>query len=428
MSDASPAPRIRFGTDGVRAAAGTWPLTEDGVRRMGRGIAAWAGGPGACVVVGRDPRESGPRLAGALEAGLLDGGARVVRLGVLPTAAVSCAAASLQADAGVMLTASHNPWHDNGVKVLCGDGRKPTDTAGLEACFLEPPCPGGGTAEDHADGAAAWRSAMPDVDLGGVRVLLDCASGAAHGHAARVLRAAGATVVQHDPPPTGRNINDGVGALHPPGREALAATGCHLGICLDGDADRIALVDAEHGLLDGDDLLWLLRGDGDGPLIGTVMSNGGLEAALGGRLHRTPVGDKHVAAALAGTGAEVGAEPSGHVLFQDGLPTGDGLYTALRVLSTLAGPDGRPPLPLPAAGWTRWPVAQDAVRFSGPRIDLTTLASTSAARDAGNRLVVRYSGTEPKLRILVEGQGRGEDAPEAWVARIRAEFEAARPG
>ena len=424
MSD--PRPPIRFGTDGVRAEAGTWPLTEPGVHRMGRGIAAWAGGPGARIVVGRDPRESGPVLEAALIAGLVEGGARVIRLGVLPTAAVSCAAAAEGAQAGIMLTASHNPWHDNGVKVLLGSGRKPTDTARLEAAFLGAGAPGGGTVEDHADGAAAWRAAMPDVDLGGMRILLDCASGAAHGHAARVLRERGADVVEHDPAPTGRNINDGVGALHPPGRGALADAGCPVGICLDGDADRIALVDGEHGLLDGDDLLWLLCGASEGPVVGTVMSNGGLEAALAGRLVRTPVGDKHVAAALQRTGAPVGAEPSGHVLFVDGLPTGDGLYTALRVLRTLAGGAGSPPLPLPAGGWTRWPVAQDAVRFTGERIPLDTLATPAAAEAAGNRLVVRYSGTEPKLRILVEGRGAGDGAPAAWVARIRAEFEAAR--
>lgn len=420
-----PTAPIRFGTDGVRAAAGTWPLTPAGVRRMGRGIAAWAGGPGAAVVVGRDPRESGPGLESALIEGLTAGGARVSRLGVLPTAAVSCAAAAAGAQAGVMLTASHNPWHDNGVKVLGGDGRKPTDTASLEAAFGDPPSPGGGRVDAHPDGAAAWRASMPAVDLTGMRILLDCASGAAHGHAARVLRARGAEVVEHDPAPDGRNINDGVGALHPPGRAALAAAGCALGICLDGDADRIALVDAEHGLLDGDDLLWLLCGAATGPVIGTVMSNGGLEAALSGRLVRTPVGDKHVAAALARTGAPVGAEPSGHVLFEDGLPTGDGLYTALRVLRTLAGGPGRPPLPLPAGGWTRWPVAQDAVRFTAARVPLDTLSTPARAEAAGNRLVVRYSGTEPKLRILVEGRGTGGDAPAAWVARIRAEFEAA---
>jgi len=418
---------IRFGTDGVRAEAGTWPLTEAGVRRMGRGIAAWAGGPGATVVIGRDPRESGPGLESALVEGLVEGGAAVIRLGVLPTAAVSCAAAAEGADAGIMLTASHNPWHDNGVKVLMGTGRKPTDTAGLEAAFVAASTPGGGDVRDHEDGAAAWRAAMPDVDLRGKRILLDCASGAAHGHAARVLRACGAEVVEHDAPPNGRNINAGVGALHPPGRDALAAAGCQLGICLDGDADRIALVDAEHGLLDGDDLLWLLCGAATGPVIGTVMSNGGLEAALGGRLVRTPVGDKHVAAELARTGAPVGAEPSGHVLFEDGLPTGDGLYTALRVLQTLAGGAGAPPLPLPAGGWTRWPVAQDAVRFQGARVPLEALETPEQAREAGNRLVVRYSGTEPKLRILVEGRGEGDGAPAAWVARIRAEFEAALP-
>jgi phosphoglucosamine mutase len=163
-------------------------------------------------------------------------------------------------------------------------------------------------------------------------------------------------------------------------------------------------------------------------VVGTVMSNGGLEAALGGRLVRAPVGDQHVAAAMVAHQAQVGAEPSGHVLFADGMPTGDGLYTALRVLAALRGADGRPRLPLHATGWARWPLATKDVRFAGPRVPLSQLSAPGAATEAGNRVVVRYSGTEPKLRILVEGTGQGDASPAAWADRIAAEFEAGRAG
>lgn len=430
MSDA----KIRFGTDGVRARVGDWPLTVEGVRRMGQGIAAWAAqqapetrGTPPHVVIGRDTRASGLELEDALVDGLVRGGALALRAGVLPTAAVSCAVVHNRAAAGVMLTASHNPWHDNGVKVLRADGKKPGDAvAALEAAFEAQRATHGGR-EARLDGAAqAWRDQLPDVNLDSVSILLDCASGAGWGHAETALRARGARVVARDPAPDGHNINANVGALHPPTVQDVRAAKCDLAICLDGDADRVVLVDATHGLMDGDDLLWLLCGATDGPVIGTVMTNGGLEAALGGRLIRTPVGDQHVATAMSETGARVGAEPSGHVLFDDGMPTGDGLYSALRALRAACDADGRLPLPLPASGWNRWPVSSLSVRFQGPRFPLAHLATPALAEAAGNRLVVRYSGTEPKLRVLAEGQGRGEDAPDVWAHRIIEEFETRR--
>jgi phosphoglucosamine mutase len=430
LSDAT----IRFGTDGVRACVGEWPLTAEGVRRMGKGIAAWAAdqtpgndGSPPTVVIGRDTRASGVELEDALVEGLVRGGGVALRAGVLPTAAVSCAVVHHQAAAGVMLTASHNPWHDNGVKVLRADGKKPgAAVAALEAAFEAQRAAPGGRQARLDDAAKAWRDQLPDVDLSGTSILLDCASGAGWGHAESALRERGARVVARDAAPDGRNINADVGALHPPSADDVRAAGCDMAICLDGDADRVVLVDAVHGVMDGDDLLWLLCGATDGPVIGTVMTNGGLEAALGGRLVRTPVGDQHVAAAMGTTGALVGAEPSGHVLFHDGMPTGDGLYSALRALAAVSGADGRLPLPLPASGWTRWPVASLSVRFTGPRLALSDLTTPPLAEAAGNRLVVRYSGTEPKLRVLAEGRGQGDDAPEVWARKIIEEFEARR--
>lgn len=414
---------IRFGTDGVRGPAGVFPLDAAGAFCMGRGVGAWAG-PGRRVLLARDTRESGPALEDALVEGICAAGADAVRCGVMPTGALSAAVPAAGAAAGVMITASHNPWADNGVKVLGPDGRKPADLGALEALFGEAPAPGGGAEWAEAAPAAAWEAALPAVDLRGLSILLDAASGAAHPHARRLLEARGARVVQLDPEPTGRNINAGTGAVHPPTAAAVRAAGCDLGLALDGDADRLILIDAEHGVLDGDDLLFLLGRGGTGPVVGTVMSNGGLEVALGGRLHRAPVGDAHVAAAMAATGATVGAEPSGHVLFADGLPTGDGLYAALRVFAAVAGADGRPVLPLPVGGWERWPAAQRSVRHAGPRFDPESLAAVGAARAAGLRLVVRWSGTEPLLRVLVEGPASA--GPDGWAARIAAEAEARR--
>jgi phosphoglucosamine mutase len=182
-------------------------------------------------------------------------------------------------------------------------------------------------------------------------------------------------------------------------------------------------VDPELGLLDGDDFLWILGRDSQSPVVGTIMSNGGLETALGERLLRSKVGDRHVAAVMEKSGAPIGAEPSGHVLFSDGMPTGDGLYAALRLLAAMPRrTDGSPELAKACAGWTRWAQAQKNIRFESERMDLKDLTQVESARSSGARVVVRYSGTEPVLRIMVEGTGTGSASPEAWVQRIAEEF------
>ena len=411
--------RIRFGTDGIRGPAGVYPLDPVGAAQIGRGLGAHLGGRGS-VVIGGDTRQSTPLLADALAAGLAAAGVVPLRAGVLPTAALSLLVPHLGAAAGVMITASHNPWPDNGVKIVGPDGKKADDDDAIEAA-IEAAAGAAGPppveAQVVADPTGPWRAIMPRLDLRGLRILLDGAHGAAAACAPALLRDLGAAVIERGCAPDGTNINEGVGALHPP----TDLMGADLAICLDGDADRILLIDPTHGPCDGDDILAFLALDGEGPVVGTIMSNGGLEAAFGDRLLRAPVGDRHVAAQMIRSGARLGAEPSGHVLFADGPPTGDGLYAALRVLQALADPAGRPRLPLPVGRWTRWPQSSCNVRLRGERRPLTGLASVAAAEAAGNRVVVRYSGTEPLLRILVEGPRSPANDPAVHRAAIAAE-------
>lgn len=420
--DALPAP-IRFGTDGIRGPAGAWPLTTEGVRVIGRALAEHVEAAGGRrILLGRDTRESGSALAEAVLSSICEVGLEAVDGGIMPTAAVSCAVAGWGGepgyDAGVVLTASHNPWRDNGLKILGPDGGKFREQEALVARFsVVGPLPSG-CEPVRADAMGPWRAAMPRLDLSGLTLLLDAAHGAGAPHAPAVLEAMGARVIRRGCAPDGRNINAGVGAMHPPSPAELGEA--QLALCLDGDADRIVLVDAEAGVLDGDDILWLLAAEAEGPVVGTIMSNGGLEAALEGRLVRAQVGDRHVAAEMRRRGAAWGAEPSGHVLFADGLPTGDGLYSALRVLAAVADARGRPRLPLPVGGWERWPAVLKNLRYTGERPDFRGLPELEAAEATGKRVVVRYSGTEPKVRVLVEGPGTGEDSAEAWCDRIIA--------
>ena len=377
---------IRFGTDGIRGPAGEWPLTREGAFAIGGAVARWSGGP---VVVGWDTRESSPMLADAVLDGIAAAGSVGLRAGVLPTPALSCAVLGMAA-AGVMITASHNLWEDNGVKVVGRDGRKVFDPTPIEAAIGATAKPGGRIAE-LPDAARAWREGLPRPDLGGRSILIDCAHGAATDHAPAFLRELGAAVTLRGCSPDGRNINRGVGALHPP-----TAISEDLAICLDGDGDRVAIVDRTLGLLDGDDLLYFLAGEG--PVVGTVMTNGGLEKALGpGRLVRAPVGDRFVAEAMRSSGATIGGEPSGHLLFADGLPTSCGLYTALRAL---------------AVPWRdkfdRLPQVTRNVRAT----QVGAAAEIAAAERSGHRVIVRKSGTEPVVRVMVEGEDAARWADE----------------
>lgn len=391
---------IHFGTDGVRGPAGQWPVSEAGAERIGLGIAAWSDRGEVCI--GSDTRESGPALVDALVRGLVRGGAHAVRLGVLPTAGVSAAVAADGFSAGVMVTASHNPWQDNGLKVVGPTGEKLVDPTPLLACFASATEAQGGTERHHSAPLDAWMKALPSLNLNGRRILLDGAHGAGSLAASSALRAMGAEIVEIGNAPNGRNINAGVGAMCPP-TELL---GCDFAICLDGDADRLVMVDPEAGVLNGDDLLWMLAQQIKGPVVGTVMSNGGLEAALDGRLVRTAVGDAKVHAEMVRIGAAIGGEPSGHIMLDDGMPTSDGLYTALRILEVA----GNGPLPL--HGWKRWPQAHRNVRDVRLRTDV---AAIKGAENEGHRVLVRASGTEPLVRIMVEG-----DRCEHWATAIES--------
>jgi len=391
---------INFGTDGVRGPAGQWPVSEAGAECIGLGIAAWCNRGEVCI--GRDTRESGPALVDALVRGLVRGGAHAIRLGVLPTAGVSAAVVADGFAAGVMITASHNPWQDNGLKVVGPTGEKLNDPSPLLACFASATEAAGGTERCHAEPLGAWMEALPSLNLNGRRILLDAAHGAGALAASKALVSMGAEVVEIGNTPNGRNINAGVGAMCPP----TDLHGCDFAICLDGDADRLVMVHPESGVLNGDDLLWMLAQQTRGPVVGTVMSNGGLEEALGGRLIRTAVGDAKVHAEMKRIGAAIGGEPSGHIMLNDGMPTSDGLYTALRILE-VAG-NG----PLPCHGWKRWPQAHRNVRNVQLRTDI---AAIKDAEKEGHRVLVRASGTEPLVRVMVEG-----DRCEHWATAIES--------
>lgn len=407
-----------FGTDGVRGRWGQAPLTVPLVRALGASIRKHLG-PGP-VLLARDTRASGPELRDALLMGL---GGDAVDLGVLPTPAVSVLLQQGQGVGGLVLTASHNPWHDNGIKVVAADGRKlrPEQERAIEHDALTATWDWGSTltmqdAPGHAAYVAALLQAAEELDLQGVQVALDCANGAGFRTAPEALRALGATVHAIGVEPDGQNINRGLGAVHP---QVLAQhvvdTGSQLGICLDGDADRCILVDHTGRIVDGDGLLWLLR---RGPgVVGTVMCNAALPrrlAQVGLDFARAGVGDRQVAMEMQARGWHVGGEPSGHVLLSDGFPTGDGLLTALRVLA------GGVDLAERLSDWTLDPQAKINVRVAQkPPLDsLSELASAQEeALQAGiSRVLLRYSGTEPKLRILVEAPD--QELASAWAQRL----------
>lgn len=396
---------MRFGTDGVRGRAGE-TVTATGAMALG---AAVVEALGPRVAVAGDPRPSSPMLVAAVAAGVAAAGGEAVDLGTLPSPALSWHVARFGFDAGVMVTASHNPAADNGLKVFGADGSKPdaATRAALEARLAAPRLSGPpGRVRRDADAGAAYVEALLAA-VGGGRwlkahtIVLDTANGASTGLAARVLGALGARVWAMGDGP-GDRINDGVGALHP---EALAArvveVGADAGIALDGDGDRGALVDAHGRVLDGDALLWLAAGGAVEPpaVVGTVMTNLGLEHALGGlgvRLLRTAVGDAEVAEGMRRIGARLGGEPSGHLLFADGPPTADGLYACLRALRP-----GVRTLADRLSGYVPATQAHGTVpggALPPGRID----AAVAGLERAGARVVVRPSGTEPVVRVMVE--------------------------
>jgi phosphoglucosamine mutase len=420
-----------FGTDGVRGRANddlTPELALAVASAAARVLAQHDGSHRPVAVVGRDPRVSSEMLQAAVVAGLTSAGADVRLVGVLPTPALAFLTQHLDADLGVMLSASHNPMPDNGVKLFARGGLKLPDDleaeieAEIDAGWTRPRPVGAGigrvsTAEDGAAAYQAHLLAATPASLAGLRVVLDCAHGAASAVAGAVLRRAGAEVTVFAAEPDGENINDGVGSTHiQPLTELVLAGRADLGIALDGDADRCLAVDHLGQLVDGDQILAVcaqaLKAAGrlaEDTVVATVMSNLGFHhamAAAGIKVLTTAVGDRYVLEALTSRGLSLGGEQSGHVIFTDAATTGDGLLTALRLMSCVAAA-GRPLAELAAVVqrlpqvMLNVPVADKNVVAGSAEVQAAVATASAELGEAG-RILLRPSGTEQLVRVMVE--------------------------
>ena len=434
--------RSLFGTDGIRGEAGRPPLDPATVARVGAALAASLEGNGKpVVVVGCDTRVSSPGIVAALAGGLVSGGASVRFAGVVPTPAVAHLVRALSADAGISVSASHNPWPDNGIKIFSREGRKLPDAveAAIERRIDDAVAVAPREVPEEAGLAElyeSWLVGTLPCRLDGLKVVLDAANGAAWRVAPEAFRRAGAEVVPLAVTPDGRNINEGCGALHPEAMaRAVVAHGAHLGLALDGDADRAMLADGTGRVLDGDDvlLLWALELEREGrkpaAVVGTVMSNWGLEARLaerGIRLVRANVGDRYVVEEMERHAAVLGGEQSGHLIRADLTTTGDGTLTGLHVAATVAAT--RVPLERgPRVERTPQVLVSFRVRERVPFGEVPGFAGLLASaeeRIAGRgRILVRYSGTELKARVMVEGTEKG--AVEAIAGELAGALRAA---
>lgn len=443
-----------FGTDGVRGTANVEPVTAETALKLGRAAAhvfknieAVARGSGKHkIVIGKDTRLSGYMLENALSAGILSMGVDVLFIGPLPTPGVAYVTRSLRADAGIVITASHNPYDDNGIKFFRADGYKLDEniegqieelvfSGAIES--IRPAAAHIGKAVRIDDALGRYieyaKSSFPrGMTLEGLRIVVDCANGASYKATPCVLRELGAEVIVYGNSPNGTNINDNCGSMHP---ETLCKKvlehQAQLGIAHDGDADRVLLCDEMGNLIDGDDVLVLAATDmlqqgtlAEKTVVATVMSNAGVEAVIGeagGRVVRTSVGDKNVIDEMLRNGYNLGGEQSGHLIFRDYSSTGDGLVAALQILRIMKSRQCL--LSHLSRSWTRYPqlVTNIRVREKKPFeelngiLDLVTQAETEL-KDGGGRVLLRYSGTEPKARLLIEG--RDSDVLQRWSTKI----------
>lgn len=422
-----------FGTDGIRGVANV-DLTPTLAYELGRAVGHLLDGNGQSVVIGQDTRRSGDMLVAALGAGLASVGSDVVELGVVTTPCLAFVAGGGEHVAGIMVSASHNPAEDNGLKVLSG-GRKVDDAAEDELerlIFQAESLPGRPNAQlgrirRDASGVEAYRQHLRDSAgdaLRGLRIGLDCANGSASVVAPQLFAQLGAELTVLSAEPDGLNINADCGSTHPQHlATAVAERGLQIGLAFDGDADRLIAVDETGALVDGDGVMGICALDRlqkgtlrNGILVATVMSNGGLERAIGaagGRLVRTPVGDRHVLEAMERTDAMLGGEQSGHIIFRDLATTGDGILTGIELIKTLRGSDGASLSQL-TARIPRLPqvMLNSAVRHRDqwqldPEFSAAVERASARLGDRG-RILVRPSGTEPKIRIMVEGEERDE--------------------
>jgi len=421
--------RVYFGTDGIRGRVGEHPMTVDFALRLASAAARVLVPRGGSVLIGKDTRLSGYMFESALEAGFVAAGVNVMMMGPLPTPGIAYMTQRLGCNLGVVISASHNPFEDNGIKFFDSNGGKLSDELEeqIETELAGEPLTRTSGELGRARRVDASRNLYqefcrstlpPGIDLAGLKIVVDCANGAAYKVAPRTLADLGAEIVPIGSTPNGRNINVGCGSTAP---ELLQLTvpgvHAHAGIALDGDGDRLLMVDHLGRIVDGDQLIYVIasarhaRGELPGPVVGTLMSNLGLELALqrqGIAFERAAVGDRYVLARLRETGGILGGETSGHILCLDRTTTGDGLVSALQVLAIMQ--QERKPLAELAAGMTRLPQVMLNVRVTqrfdpmGVPAIATLLRELAAQLGQSGRIVLRPSGTEPLIRVMVEAQ------------------------
>ena len=429
--------RRLFGTDGIRGTANVHPMTTETAMKLGRAAAHVFKQSGARhrIVIGKDTRLSGYMLESALTSGICSMGVDVLLVGPLPTPGIAFITRSLRADAGVVISASHNPFEDNGIKFFSRDGLKLPDEVedrmeglitGGEIDDIRPTAASVGKAFRIDDAVGRYiefvKGSFPKgMTLEGMKVVVDCANGAAYKVAPRALKELGADVVVLNDKPDGVNINQGCGSLHPEAmRRAVRELGADVGLAHDGDADRVMFCDEKGRLFDGDKAMAVCAVDmkergvlARDTLVATVMSNIGLELAMnkaGIRLVRTAVGDRYVVEQMLEEGYNLGGEQSGHLIFMDYNTTGDGVITALQVLSIMKR-TGRKLSQLGRV-MTAYPQALMGVRVRQKRDIMEfpeiarKVAQAKAGLDGSGRLLIRYSGTEPVLRIMAEGRDK----------------------
>ena len=442
--------RRLFGTDGVRGVANVDPMTSEMMVKLGRAAAHVLKERRRGrhrIVIGKDTRLSGYMLENALASGICSMGVDILLVGPLPTPGIAFITASMRADAGVVISASHNPYQDNGIKFFDRDGFKLPDEVEEEIEshifngaieHFRPTADEVGKAFRVDDAVGRYvvflkSTFPPHLSLEGVRIVVDCANGAAYRVAPSVFEELGAEVLAVGVEPDGMNINAGCGSLHPEGvAEKVRQTGAHMGIALDGDADRVIVVDEHGNEVDGDHIMAICARDlvardrlSGGAVVATVMSNLGLERSLaevGLRLVRTRVGDRYVVDRMRQEGYNFGGEQSGHLIFLDHATTGDGVLAALQLLAVMV--ERGKPLSELARVMEAVPQVLENVRVR-EKVPVERLPSVARAiRDAekalgaDGRVLVRYSGTEPKLRVMVEGDD--EDRIRTMAQRICA--------
>jgi phosphoglucosamine mutase len=430
-----------FGTDGVRGVAGT-ELTAELALSLGRAAASEVAAERPQVLVVRDTRESGPMLEAALAGGIAEGGGDALLAGVLPTPAASVLVRRLGLDIGAIVSASHNPWQHNGIKFFGSDGRKLSDEleARIEAHVAESgaPSPAVGRVralEGALDDYVRELTSRFQLDLSGRRILLDCANGATYRAAPLVFERLGADIDVRAAEPDGRNINEGCGSTHPDAlADAMRSSGAELGFAFDGDGDRVVAVDGSGEVRDGDEIISLCatnlakHGELGGGVAVTVMSNYGFHDAMrqaGIEVATTPVGDRHVSAELEARGWSLGGEQSGHIIWTEYGPTGDGIAAALLAMSALGEArleDAIPMRKLPQV--LRNVEIADRGAIDGAKTVWEAVERENTALEGRGRVLVRPSGTEPLIRVMVEAptEAESDEICDRLVDLIRAEL------